>query len=148
MDTPAAGSVGSGLDHQRHAHTPAELYVTLVTSECGYKPCYAFHRSSRYFLLSTRVVRESLMWNDTIFQREGLDTNPDPIGFVDAKGVEWRVLCQDLPERHGRIALHFASENGKRRTAEIKASQLDELRGMDDLAWRTVLANAAVIELA
>ena len=91
------------------------------------------------------------MWNDASVRRDHeahiINVKPDRIGFVDAKGVEWKVAWRDLPDRRGRIALDFASATGKRRSAEIKAIQLDELRGMSDQAWRTLLANAAVIEM-
>lgn len=89
------------------------------------------------------------MWNDASVQRdaEASNPNPDQVGFVDAKGVEWNVVWRDLPERRGKIALDFASANGKRRSAELKVEQLDELRRLDDLAWRTLLANAGVIEM-
>jgi hypothetical protein len=89
------------------------------------------------------------MWNDAGIRHdsEPLDANSDRIGFVDARGVEWKVQCRDMPERPGKIALDFASTTGKRRSAQIKAVQLDELRNLDDQAWRTLLADAGVIEL-
>ena len=71
----------------------------------------------------------------------------DQMGFIDAKGVSWRVALSDLPYRQGRVALDFASATGKRRSAQIKADQVEELRRMNDVAWRSMLANAAVIEL-
>jgi hypothetical protein len=89
------------------------------------------------------------MWNDASHQHresEVSDTNPARIGFVDAKGMEWKVLCRYLPERHGRVSLSFASANGKRRNAEVRAA-IDDLRSLDDHAWRGLLANAAVFEL-
>jgi hypothetical protein len=89
------------------------------------------------------------MWNDTFVQRdaESINGSRDKIGFIDAKGVVWSVIARDMPERQGRIALDFASVNGKRRSAQIKSVQLDELRALDEIAWRKLLANAAVIEL-
>ena len=89
------------------------------------------------------------MWNDATVQQDGdgMSAKRDRYGFVDAKGVEWSVAWRDLPERQGRVALDFASVTGKRRSAEIKAVQLEELDGLNDQAWRTLLANAAVIEM-
>jgi hypothetical protein len=94
------------------------------------------------------VVREARMWNEAVQRdRESVNTNRDRFGFVDAKGVEWKVVWRDLPERRGRVVLEFASATGKRRSAEIRAVELEELRNFGDMAWRRLLANAAVIEL-
>jgi hypothetical protein len=89
------------------------------------------------------------MWNDAVFRRDVEPTKPNPrlTGFIDKKGVEWSVMLRELPERRGRIALDFASATGKRRSAEIQALQLEELRNLSEQAWQTLLANAAVIEM-
>jgi hypothetical protein len=88
------------------------------------------------------------MWKDASVRRDSeVIPNRDRIGFVDAKGVVWSVVARDMPEREGKMALDFASTTGKRRSAQIKAVQLDELRSLDDLAWRKLLANAGVIEM-
>jgi len=85
------------------------------------------------------------MWNDAFIGRDTESTQTN-LGFVDKKGVEWRVAWRALPERSGRIALDFASATGKRRSAEIKAVQL-ELHSLSEQAWQTLLSNAAVIEM-
>jgi hypothetical protein len=89
------------------------------------------------------------MQNDAFPRRDAGSAASDHelTGFLDTKGIEWRVAWRDLPERRGRIALDFASANGKRRSAEVKATQLDELQCLSQQAWQTMLANAAVIEL-
>ena len=88
------------------------------------------------------------MWNDVFLGRDTeSQTNYQQTGFVDRKGVEWKVAWRALPERRGRIALDFASVTGKRRTAEIQPAQLEALLSLSDQAWQALLANAAVIEL-
>ena len=89
------------------------------------------------------------MWNDAFLRldTESTQANVELTGFVDKKGVEWRVAWRDLPERSGRIALDFASATGKRRSAHLKAAQLEELRSLNEQAWQTLLADAAVMEL-
>ena len=74
-------------------------------------------------------------------------SSSDRAGFIDAKGVSWSVAWRDLPERRGRIALDFASATGKRRSAQVKADQIGALQNLNDQEWRTLLANAAVIEM-
>lgn len=89
------------------------------------------------------------MWNDAFLGRdiESSETNYNQTGFVDRKGVEWRVAWRDLPEHRGRIALNFASATGKRRSAEIKPEQIEALLSLSEHAWQALLANAAVIEM-
>ena len=89
------------------------------------------------------------MWSDANIRRDNEPANRDrPLtAFVDKRGVHWNVSLRELPDRHGRVALDFSSANGKRRSSQIHALQVEELQNLSEHAWQTLLANAAVIEM-
>src|SRR5688500_1448837 len=100
-------------------HRAHSLVMNVTGSWNG--PCLRQLRSDVTLLTIDAGCPEARrMWNEASVRRdhELSDTNRDRMEFVDAKGIEWRVLCRNLPEREDRIALHFASATGKRRNSE------------------------------